>query len=161
MGLCDRQLIRRSPLQTEVTVVSFGGNSPQQLYCVIARALFDGQVGRRLGSWGKKIIKISNQNNLAFKLHQKMCLCVFSFHSQVRPNAETLLVKSPLCVMTSARYSLPGTSAVKVWLVCSAPRVWAPRVDPETSYNTTLRNRETNKSAWDSNWELHWDFFLF
>lgn len=35
---------------------------------------------------------------------------VFVLDLLVRPYAEMLLVSSPLCVMTSERYSLPGIS---------------------------------------------------
>lgn len=52
--LCDGQAVWRSPLQAEVVVVPGGGTPPRQLYRVIGRALFDGQVRGRLWSWSDK-----------------------------------------------------------------------------------------------------------
>lgn len=81
----------------------------------------------------------------------------------VRPNAETLLDSSPLCVMTSARYSLPGVSPVNMWLVCSAPSVCAPRVFPETSYSNTLNHTQTTGATFNttSHSKVHLDSSQF
>lgn len=54
LSLRDGQAVRRSPLQPEAVVVPGGGTGPRQLYRVIGRALFDGQVGGRLWSWRGK-----------------------------------------------------------------------------------------------------------
>lgn len=90
------------------------------------------------------------KTNSQQKQETTLSLCLFVSvwrHLHGRPSDETLLVSSPLCVMTSARYSLPGISPENMWLVCSGPNVWALREALKTSYRITLTQKET-QSRW-------------
>lgn len=106
-SLCDCQRVRWSPLETERVVVSEGGAGPRQLNAAIGRTLFDRQVSGRFWScvWEQYIYIRSKTTKLFF-------MSVFVLH--VRPIADALLVSSPLCVMTSLRYSLPGCNPEKM-----------------------------------------------
>lgn len=53
LGLCDGQAVLRGPLQLEAVIVPRGGTRPRQLYRIIGRPLFDGQVSGRFWSWGR------------------------------------------------------------------------------------------------------------
>lgn len=51
LGLCDGQTVLRGPLQLEAVIVPRGGTRPRQLYRIIGRPLFDGQVSGWFWSW--------------------------------------------------------------------------------------------------------------
>lgn len=98
-----------------------------------------GLVWQTVGWGGLELHVIKTKIHNHIKCRTLSCSLFIDLHLYlpVRPNTETLLVSSPLYVMTSLRYSLPGISPGNMWLVWSALSIWDPRMAPETSYNST------------------------
>lgn len=113
--LGDSQGVRGAPLQLEGVVVSGGGAGPAQLHCCVVAcpALLDRQVDGRLRSCRRDIdsgVKLLAPPPLSFRSVTSTQLVCLAVCSPVRPSTAALLASSPLCVMTSVRYSLPGVS---------------------------------------------------